>query len=79
MFKAKFFSLPNLLADKAIIPELLQEQVTAENIAKTLVPLMAHEDQTMIQEFTLQHQQLKCQADEQAAKAVSQLIEGQSC
>lgn len=32
--KIKYFSLPNILADKNILPELLQDEVNGENIAK---------------------------------------------
>ncbi|MDN4500943.1 lipid-A-disaccharide synthase [Alteromonadaceae bacterium BrNp21-10] len=79
MFKAKFFSLPNLLADKALVPELLQEQVTPENIASTLLPLLRNTDLAMLEEFSALHQQLKCQADQQAAVAISKLIEETHC
>ena len=35
-----FFSLVNLIAEKKVVPELLQGQVNAENIAANLLPLL---------------------------------------
>ena len=40
----KYFSLVNLIADRKIITELLQDEVTPENIASTLNPMLS--DQT---------------------------------
>lgn len=36
LLKSRFFTLPNLLADEALIPELLQEAVTPERMAAEL-------------------------------------------
>ncbi len=35
LVKLKFFSLPNLLADKALVTELLQEQVTVRTFSQS--------------------------------------------
>lgn len=32
--KIKYFSLPNILVDKQVLPELLQDEVNGENIAR---------------------------------------------
>ncbi len=42
--KVKFFSLPNILADKKILPELLQDEVNGENIAKEAEALLKNTD-----------------------------------
>lgn len=42
--KVKFFSLPNILADKQILPELLQDQVNGENIANEAKALFKDTD-----------------------------------
>jgi len=74
MVKLQWFSLPNLLANKALVPELLQQQVNAEQIFP-LVKVRLYEDQTRLnQEFTDIHQCLKQNASEQAANAVVDLL-----
>jgi lipid-A-disaccharide synthase len=39
MIITKFFSLPNIISGKAILPELIQDEATAENIMRELTPL----------------------------------------
>jgi len=74
MVKLQWFSLPNLLANKSLVPELLQQQVNAEEIMP-LVKVRLYEDQsTLNQEFINIHQCLKQNASEQAANAVVELL-----
>ena len=40
LYKAKYFALPNVLADEKLIPELLQDDVTASAISKLLLPML---------------------------------------
>ena len=40
LIRVPFFSLVNLIAEKKVVPELLQEQVSAETIAANLLPLL---------------------------------------
>ncbi len=79
LYKAKYFSLPNLLADEKLIPELLQDQVEANNISRLLLPMLQNKDapeqQRLINKFTSIHHSLKKDADVQAALAVAQLVE----
>ncbi|WP_416305661.1 lipid-A-disaccharide synthase [Neptunicella sp. SCSIO 80796] len=75
MIKMDYFSLPNLLAGKKLVPELLQEQVQPDIIADQLLPLLTQDTTELVDAFTQLHQSLKCNADEQAANAVSRLIE----
>ncbi|MGS2721975.1 lipid-A-disaccharide synthase [Paraglaciecola aestuariivivens] len=79
LYKAKYFSLPNLLANEKLIPELLQDEVQAENISRLLLPMLqnkaAPEQQALIKKFEAIHLTLKKDADAQAALAVAQLIE----
>jgi lipid-A-disaccharide synthase len=79
LYKAKYFALPNVLADEALVPELLQDEVNPQNICEKLLPMLiadAAEQQAIVQRFTELHHSLKKDADEQAARAVSKLIEG---
>ncbi|MCJ8320551.1 MAG: lipid-A-disaccharide synthase [Colwellia sp.] len=72
--KLKWFSLPNLLANKALVPELLQKEVTVENILP-LVYDRLYQDQTELnEEFIHIHQTLKQNASEKAASAIVELI-----
>ena len=76
LYKAKYFALPNVLADEKVIPELLQEEVNPENIAQLLLPML--KDQSVQQElhdkFTQLHHSLRKNADVQAANAVIRLV-----
>lgn len=70
LYKAPFFTLPNLLANEAIIPELLQDEVNADNMSKQLLDLFEQDNSALISRFTALHHTLKCNADKTAAKAV---------
>lgn len=74
LVKLKWFSLPNLLANKSLVPELLQDEVCVERIFP-LVKERLYQDQSQLNDsFTAIHQQLKCNASEQAANAVIALL-----
>ncbi|WP_100642193.1 lipid-A-disaccharide synthase [Alteromonas facilis] len=77
LYKPQYFSLPNLLADKPLVTELLQDEVNPENIAKHLLPLFGEQGETLKNAFTTIHKELKCDADMQAATAVLTLINKQ--
>lgn len=74
LVKLQWFSLPNLLANKSLVPELLQDEVDAEHIVP-LVKARLYQDQSQLNDAYIKiHQQLKCDASEQAAKAVIDLL-----
>jgi lipid-A-disaccharide synthase len=77
LLKTKFVSLPNLLADKELVPEILQEKATPENLGKALMHYLGNTDAatTLKREFVTIHEQLRCNASEQAAQAIAQLVE----
>lgn len=73
MVKSPYISLPNLLAQRLLVPELLQDAATAEALAKTLSPLIeGGEEQT--NGFDQIHRTLRRDASNQAAQAVLELI-----
>lgn len=74
LYKAKYFSLPNLLADAPLIPELLQEAVNPVNLADHLTPMFTQDMSQLTATFTQLHQDLMKDADEQSAQAVLELI-----
>ncbi|GHA59819.1 lipid-A-disaccharide synthase [Photobacterium aphoticum] len=78
MLKTKYVSLANILADRELVPELLQEDCTPENLAREvnrfLAPEYQADNQALMAEFTRLHQLIKCDADKKAAQAVLTLI-----
>ena len=62
------------MANQALIPELIQENATVENIVEQVAPLLAQGNQAMVEQFSMIHQQLKCDASERAADAILSLI-----
>ncbi|TKB44140.1 lipid-A-disaccharide synthase [Thalassotalea mangrovi] len=77
LVKLKWFSLPNLLANKALLPELLQEQVTPENLAHEVEPLLYADQKQLMDEFTNIHHTLKQDASARAADAVELVLNSQ--
>ena len=73
--KLKWFSLPNLLANKSLVPELLQSDVTVDNILPLIEQRLFEDQSALDQAFTDIHLALKQDASAQAAKAVLDLIE----
>jgi lipid-A-disaccharide synthase len=74
LYKPDFFSLPNILANEALVPELLQEDVNPQNMAANLRPMLEGEPHALISRFTQLHKMLQLQADQQAAKAIQGLL-----
>jgi lipid-A-disaccharide synthase len=77
LLKAPFISLPNLLANKELVPELIQDQAQAELIgARVLERLDESRSKEMQIAFESLHYELKKDASEQAADAIVALLEG---
>jgi lipid-A-disaccharide synthase len=73
LVKSPYVSLPNLLAQRLLVPELLQDAASAEALAQTLLPLLdGGEAQTS--GFDEIHRTLRRDASNQAAEAVLALI-----
>ena len=73
MVKSPYVSLPNLLAQRLLVPELLQDAATADALARTLLPLLDNgAEQTA--GFDEIHRTLRRDASNQAAEAVLTLI-----
>ncbi len=73
LVKLKWFSLPNLLANKTLVPELLQKEVCPEKIVPLLQTRLYQSQGELNDAFTNIHLQLKCDASEQSAQAVVNL------
>lgn len=76
LLKAPFISLPNLLAGKELVPELIQDEAQPEKIGAQVVErLLPSKAKETNESFSELHQSLKLNASEQAADAVANLIE----
>lgn len=76
MVKINYISLPNLLANKHLVPEYIQDQATPENLSQALLSYLDNTNCTeqVKQEFSNLHAQLKQNASQQAAQAIINLI-----
>lgn len=76
LVKTPYVSLPNLLAGRELVKELLQDECQPEALAAALDPLLhaGPERKTLLQTFNELHQQIRWNADEQAADAVLELV-----
>jgi lipid-A-disaccharide synthase len=76
LLKVKNVSLPNLLANESLVPELIQHEVTAENLGKNLLAYFENPSvmEKQNQRFAEIHQQLKQDAGSKAAEAILQLV-----
>ena len=74
LYKPAYFSLPNILANEALVPELLQEDVNPERLCSELLNLFDADTTALTERFVELHQSLKQNADERAAEAVLEVI-----
>ncbi|MCM2330528.1 lipid-A-disaccharide synthase [Geopseudomonas sagittaria] len=74
LVKSPYISLPNLLAGRLLVPELIQDAATPEALAATLSPLL-DDGQVQTAGFDAIHRALRRGASERAAEAVLQLVE----
>lgn len=78
LIKTKFISLPNLIADRKLVTELIQKDATSHNIYKELQIILDEEHNRSIRKtFALYHQNLKLDAIDRAANNVMTLLRAQ--
>lgn len=72
MVKIRRFALPNLLADKELVPEFIQERVTVANLAGALLEFLDNPGRaaSLVAAFEQQHLALRQGASARAATAV---------
>lgn len=77
LVKSQYVSLPNLLARRELVKELLQEECQPANLAAALIPLLEEgkTSHAMHETFRQLHQSIRCNADVQAAQAVLELAQ----
>ena len=76
LMKTERFSMPNLLAGEALVPELIQQEARAERIADEVSGLVTDASWRARLEarFTEIHEQLRQDADRRAAEVVLELV-----
>ena len=72
----RMYALPNLLAGRLLVPELIQDDATAEKLGAAVERYIAHPEQaeSVQQALTEMHTALKQNADARAAEAVLEAI-----
>ncbi|WP_426578525.1 lipid-A-disaccharide synthase [Xenorhabdus stockiae] len=75
LVKTPYVSLPNLLAGKELVKELLQDECEPQALSAALLPLLRGgvEVEALKETFLHLHESIRCDADEQAAQAVLEL------
>lgn len=82
LVKTDYISLPNLLANAPLVPELIQDQCNPEQLSERLSVYLSDDEadrkqkNALKQRFVELHQQIQCNADSQAAQAVVDVLEG---
>lgn len=76
LMKAPYIALPNLLANKALVPELIQAQASPQNLGKAVLQRLARDKNrdALDTQFLQIHQSLKQDASDKAAMAVARLM-----
>lgn len=75
MVKVDHFSLPNLLAKRALVPELLQDAVTPQALDAALSPLFSEVGAQTQQAFIALHQQIRQDASAKAAAVINKVLQ----
>ena len=82
LVKTEYISLPNLLANAPLVPEMIQEECNPDNLAWSLNHYLSDDMESLKQKnelkhrFTDLHKLIQCDADAQAAQAVVDVLEG---
>lgn len=78
LVKTPYVSLPNLLANEMLVPEMLQDDCTPEKLAEKLALYLGESAvenrRVLIERFTALHELVRKNADKQAAQAVVDLL-----
>ncbi len=74
MVHIPYFSLPNLLANEALVAEYLQHEVIPENLGQAVLYWLDNATDELTQRFTELHLQLRQSADDRAAQAIIKLL-----
>jgi len=78
MLKVERYALPNILAGRALVPELMQDDCTPAALAEATLPMLRAGaiDPALLAEYRRLHLALRRDANRSAAAAIAGLIEG---
>ncbi|MEO5626590.1 MAG: lipid-A-disaccharide synthase [Dokdonella sp.] len=76
MLKIERYALPNVLAGRDLVPEIMQDACTPESLAAALLPALhtRRVDPTLLAEYRRLHLELRRDASSSAADAIADLI-----
>ncbi|MEO7064730.1 MAG: lipid-A-disaccharide synthase [Dokdonella sp.] len=76
MLKVNRYALPNVLAGRDLVPEIMQDACTPESLAAALLPMLRARsaDPALVAEYRRLHLELRRSASRSAADAVADLI-----
>lgn len=74
LVKSAYFSLPNILAGRLLVPEMIQDQAEPDKLFAKLQPLLEGKTHEQIDSFGFIHVALRQNASEKAAEATLKLI-----
>lgn len=77
LIKTPWISLPNLLAQKALVPEFIQDKATPEALSNALMNYFENPEEArqLSDVFAVMHNELKRDASARAAEAIARLID----
>ena len=77
LVKVRYFSQPNLLAGRALVPEFFQGQVRGATLAQALLNELEDRGriEAMLEQFSAIHRQLRCGGAARAAEAVLECVQ----
>ncbi|MCP5458808.1 MAG: lipid-A-disaccharide synthase [Gammaproteobacteria bacterium] len=76
LIRISHYALPNLLANRKLVPEFMQAAATPANLGPAVLDWLndAPARETLTTEFATLHRQLRCDASARAAAAVAELL-----
>jgi len=74
LVKSEFISLPNVIANQPLVPELIQTEANGDNIAKHAMQILTSDQSRLIEEFGKIHKRLRLNASEESAKLILDFI-----
>lgn len=80
LVKVPYISLPNLLAKKMLVPELIQDDATPEAVAESTYQQLSDDSnkRQLLEQFNEIHRMLRQDASQIAARSIANLINGAS-
>jgi len=70
LVKSKFVSLPNVLTNKMLVPELIQKDANPGDIADNVMQVLNSDQEKLEDDFKKVHRMLQQNASEKAAKII---------